>query len=74
MSRGKSPRTVPTTQNAQSALPALQRPRPLSTEERCADIRAFGREIRQSKAQALSFLQRAGILDEHGELIEPLRA
>ena len=47
--------------------------RVLTTEERIADMRAFGKEVRQSKESAVAFLQRAGILDETGELAEPFR-
>jgi hypothetical protein len=47
--------------------------RVLTPEERAADMRAFGREIRQSKETAVAFLKSAGILDERGELAEPFR-
>lgn len=45
----------------------------MTPEERAADMRAFGREIRQSKETAVAFLKSAGILDERGELAEPFR-
>ncbi|MCK2086944.1 hypothetical protein MXC99_01910 [Thauera aromatica] len=46
----------------------------MTPEERSADMKEFGKEIRKSKASAVAFLQRAGILDETGELAEPYRA
>lgn len=46
----------------------------MTPEERSADIKEFGKEIRKSKASARAFLQRAGILDETGELAEPYRS
>ena len=46
----------------------------MTPEERAADMEAFGREIRKSKATAIAFLQSANILDENGELIAPLRS
>jgi len=48
--------------------------RVMSTEERSADMREFGKEIRKDKATAVAFLQRAGILDETGSLAEIYRA
>lgn len=48
--------------------------RVMSTEERSADMREFGKEIRKDKATAVAFLQRAGILDETGSLAEFYRA
>lgn len=45
----------------------------MTPEERSEDIKEFGKEIRKSKASARAFLQRAGILDEAGELAEPYR-
>lgn len=45
----------------------------MTAEERSADIKAFGREIRQSKATAVAFLQKAGILDKDGEPAQPYR-
>lgn len=71
MTTAKSPTPA---QRAPHPASPVQPVRTLSAEERSADIRAFGREIRRSKAQALAFLQRAGILDERGKLIDPLRA
>jgi hypothetical protein len=47
--------------------------RELTSEERQEDIRAFGREIRKTRASALAFLQSAGILDETGGLAMPFR-
>ncbi len=48
--------------------------RVLTPEERQADIKAFGREIRKTKESARAFLQRAGILDAQGELADPYRS
>lgn len=48
--------------------------RVMTPEERSADIKEFGKEVRKSKASAIAFLQRAGILDETGELAEPYRS
>lgn len=45
----------------------------LTPDQRRADIKAFGREIRRSKESATDFLRRAGILDESGQLAEPYR-
>lgn len=47
--------------------------RVLTPEERKADIKAFGKEIRKTKDSAREFLQRAGILDARGELAAPYR-
>ena len=46
----------------------------MTTQERSADMKAFGKEIRKSKASAIEFLQSAGILDAKGELAEPYRS
>jgi len=46
----------------------------MTTQERSADMKAFGKEIRKSKASAIEFLQSAGILDDKGELAEPYRS
>ncbi|MDI1246471.1 MAG: hypothetical protein PSV24_13845 [Rhodoferax sp.] len=46
----------------------------MTAQERVADIKDFGREIRKSKESAVAFLQSAGILDQTGELAEPFRA
>lgn len=48
--------------------------RVMTPEERVADMKDFGKEIRKSKETAKDFLQRAGILDETGELAEPYRS
>lgn len=48
--------------------------RVLTADERSADIKRFGKEIRKSKASAIEFLQSAGILDARGELAEPYRS
>jgi hypothetical protein len=47
--------------------------RPLTPDQRRADIKAFGREIRDSKQSAADFLRRAGLIDESGQLTEPYR-
>lgn len=47
--------------------------RVMTPEERVADMQAFGRKIRKSKASAVAFLQRAGFIDETGQLTEPYR-
>ncbi|MBV6303248.1 hypothetical protein KVP10_00030 [Candidimonas humi] len=46
----------------------------LTIQERIDDMRAFGREQSSSKAAALSFLQRAGIVTPTGKLAKPFRA
>lgn len=46
----------------------------MTPDERSADIKEFGKEIRKSKASAIKFLQNAGILDATGELAEPNRS
>lgn len=48
--------------------------RVMTPQERTADMRAFGREVRTSQATARAFLVSAGILEEDGELVEQLRA
>ena len=48
--------------------------RVMTAEERSADMKEFGKEIRKSKASAIEFLQSAGILDAKGELAEPYRS
>lgn len=48
--------------------------RVMTQEERIADIKDFGKEIRKSKATALAFLKEVGILDETGEIAEHYRA
>jgi hypothetical protein len=58
---------------APSALPG-RLVRIMTAEERSADIKKFGKEIRKSKAAAIEFLQSAGILDDKGELAEPYRS
>ena len=47
--------------------------RVMTTQERIADMRAFGQEQGSSKAAALSFLQRAGIVTQTGKLTKPFR-
>ena len=47
--------------------------RVMTADERSADIKEFGKEIRKSKASAIEFLQSAGILDAKGELAKPYR-
>ena len=44
---------------------------PLS--ERLEDMREHGQEVGKTKASALAFLQRAGIVDASGQLAEPFR-
>ncbi len=46
----------------------------MTTDEQLADMEAHGREVRKTKASALAFLQRAGIVNDKGELAEPYRA
>ena len=46
----------------------------MTADERSADMKAFGKEIRKSKASAIEFLQSAGILDAKGQLAEPYRS
>jgi hypothetical protein len=45
----------------------------MTTPERIADMRAFGREHGKTKASALSFLQAAGIITPTGKLAKPFR-
>ena len=45
----------------------------LTPDQRRADIKAFGREIRGSKQSAAEFLRQAGLIDESGQLTEPCR-
>ena len=47
--------------------------RVMSTNERVADMRAFGQEQGRSKASALSFLKDAGIITPTGKLAKPFR-
>ena len=47
--------------------------RVLTPEERREDMKAFGNEVRKSKASAVAFLKRAGFIDESGQLAEPYR-
>ncbi|SBT09080.1 hypothetical protein ACCAA_670018 [Candidatus Accumulibacter aalborgensis] len=47
--------------------------RRLTPDQRSADIKAFGREIRDSKQSAAEFLRRAGLIDDCGQLTEPYR-
>ena len=46
----------------------------LTSTERRADMKAFGLEVRKSKASATAFLKKAGILDDSGKLASYLRA
>lgn len=48
--------------------------RVMTAEERVADIKAFGEDVRRTKQSAIEFLQRAGIVDETGSLAKPYRA
>jgi hypothetical protein len=48
--------------------------RVMTNDQLIADIKAHGREIRKTKESAIAFLQRAGIVDNKGELAEPYRA
>ncbi len=47
--------------------------RVMTAEERVADIKAFGEDVRRTKQSAIEFLQRAGIVDETGSLAKPYR-
>lgn len=47
--------------------------RVMTAEERVADIKAFGEDIRRTKQSAVEFLQRADIVDETGSLAKPYR-
>lgn len=47
--------------------------RVLTPAERQADMQAFGKKVRKTKNSAREFLQRAGILDDQGELAAPYR-
>ena len=48
--------------------------RVMTPEERSADMEAFGKEIRRTKASAIAFLKEAGFLDDNGQLAEPYRS
>ena len=48
--------------------------RVMTPEERIADIRAYGEEQARSKASALDFLHRAGIITKSGKLAKPFSA
>ena len=48
--------------------------RMMTTDEQLADMEAHGREVRKTKASALAFLQRAGIVNDKGELADPYQA
>lgn len=58
---------------AKKSLPLGKTVRVMTTQERIADMRAFGQEQGSSKAAALSFLQRAGIVTLTGKLTKPFR-
>lgn len=45
----------------------------MTSDERIADMQAFGREVRESKKTAQEFLIRAGILNKKGVLAKPYR-
>ena len=64
----------PRSTTAASASPLRGRMvRVMTNDELIADMRAHGREVRKTKASAIAFLQRAGIVDDKGELAEPYR-
>ena len=64
----------PAKKAAKKALPLPVHVQLMTPEQRRADIKQFGKEIRKSKATAVAFLKRAGILDESGELATPFRS
>jgi hypothetical protein len=45
----------------------------MTLDERLEDMRAYGREVRETKQSALDFLRRAGIIDVSGQVAEPFR-
>jgi hypothetical protein len=47
--------------------------RVMTLNERLADMRAHGAQMRKTKASALAFLKRAGIVDDSDELAQPFR-
>lgn len=59
---------------AKKASPLRGRAQVLTPAQRSEDIKQFGKEIRKSKASAVAFLKRAGILDDAGELATPFRS
>lgn len=67
--KSKSPTVIAAVTNSQGRVVRV-----MSAEERSADMKEFGKEIRKDKASAVAFLQRAGILDATGSLAEPYRA
>jgi len=62
-----------TSKATKKASPRGKTVRVLTTQERIADMREFGQEHGRSKAAALSFLQRAGIVTPTGKLAKPFR-
>jgi len=67
--KSKSPTVVATVKSSRGLVVRV-----MSAEERSADMKEFGTEIRKDKASAVAFLQRAGILDDSGSLAKPYRA
>lgn len=67
--KSKSPTIAASVKNSRGLVVRM-----MSAEERSADMKEFGTEIRKDKASAVAFLQRAGILDASGSLAEPYRA
>jgi len=67
--QGGAPRGITTTV-AVAAVPGTL-VRVLTPDQRRADIKAFGREIRDSKESARDFLRRAGLIDASGPPNEP---
>jgi hypothetical protein len=47
--------------------------RVMTSAERIADMQEHGQKESRTKASALAFLQRAGIVDASGDLAEPFR-
>ena len=56
-----------------SSSPPVKTERVMTIDERLADMRAHGEQMRKSKASALAFLKRAGIVDDSDQLARPFR-
>lgn len=64
--------TMPSSKKVARPVPKADSER-MTADERIADMKAFGREIRQSQQSAQEFLIRAGILTPTGKLTKPFR-
>jgi len=70
----KKAATKSISKSSKASLPAKGKTvRVMTLNERLADMRAHGAQMRKSKASALAFLKRAGIVDDSDELAKPFR-